>query len=161
MWCKIADEQQSGFDHQLVISRLVLGEPLPIIVALQLTQEPKQVWLKMAVSRIGVSRVNSSIPRQRTSRLQLSPNQYGKLNRVVDRCLQLWAGLDFFTSESHSGNQASGDQEGTTLLFVVGHGNIIGEQKANIKSDGDSTGTNAAEPKKRRCTASASSPIGC
>ena len=46
------------------------------------------------------------------------------------------------------------DQEGTTLLFVVAHDNIVGEQKANIKSDGDSAGTNAAETKKRRCTAS-------
>src|ERR1019366_8573208 len=30
---KTVDEQQSGFDHQLVISRFVLGEPCPIVVA--------------------------------------------------------------------------------------------------------------------------------
>ena len=35
--CKIVDEQERGFDHQLVISPLVLGEPFAAVVALQLT----------------------------------------------------------------------------------------------------------------------------
>jgi hypothetical protein len=38
------DEQQSGFNHQLVIPSLVLGEPLPIIVAFQLAQKLEQFW---------------------------------------------------------------------------------------------------------------------
>jgi len=36
------DEQQSGFDDQLVVPCLVLGEPCPIVVTFQLTQELEQ-----------------------------------------------------------------------------------------------------------------------
>jgi hypothetical protein len=56
------------------------------------------------------------------------------LNGIVDRGFQLRAGLDLFTSEADGGNQASSDEQGTTLFLVVGHVNIIGEQKANIKA---------------------------
>ena len=104
--------------------------------------------------------LNLLILRQRPSRLQLPPNQHGQLNGIVDRGFQLGAGLDRLTSEPNCGNQASCDEKGTTLLFVVGHVSIVGEQKANIKGDGHLTGTNATETKKRRCTASASSPVG-
>ena len=69
-------------------------------------------------------------------RLQLPPHQDRQLNGIVDRGFQLGAGLDLFTSEADGGDDGSSNQEGTPLFLVVGHVNIIGEQKANIKSDG-------------------------
>jgi hypothetical protein len=41
------DEQQCGLQNDLVISRLVLGEPLPVIVPFQLPQEFEQLGSKV------------------------------------------------------------------------------------------------------------------
>ena len=72
--------------------------------------------LKKAVSAIAISRADVSLLADAAS-LYLPPDQYRKLNRIVNGRLQLGAGLDRLSPEPDRSNQAGGNEQGTTFTF--------------------------------------------
>ena len=71
MRSEAADEQHGGFDRDLLISCLVLGEPIAVIVAFELAQELEQVGLEYG----GIKRLRPPANDARTSGTSILCNE--------------------------------------------------------------------------------------
>ena len=76
---------------------------------------------RSAVLSMAVFFKSSASIQGRSSILYLTPDQHGKLNRIVNRGLEFRARLNWFASEPDCGNQAGGNEQSTTLFVVIGH----------------------------------------
>ena len=94
---------------------------------------------RSAVSSMALffTEVRSSIRRStqgRASILYLTPDQHCKLNRIVNRSFELWAQLNWFAPQPDCGNQAGGNEQGTTLFVVIRHVKYDRRRKSELSS---------------------------